>query len=85
MTRKYDEKGYCVEGVGSEGTGALIFCAVLCALLLSVFCFFAGYVLGTEQVRSAAEKADVGEFYLDGRRTIKFRWKTVTPEKVSEP
>jgi len=84
MTRKYNEKSYGEEE-GYDNTGALIFCIFLCVLIISVFCFLAGYAHGSEQVRSAAEKAGVGEFYMGGGRSVQFRWKTVTPEKVSTP
>lgn len=60
----------------------------LCILIGISLLVGMGYSIGlreAELVRVEAEKAGVGEFYLDDKRVIRFRWKTATPEKNTKP
>jgi len=70
-------------------TGIQILFLFLANLLLSIGCVGLGQSIGSkeakQQVRIDAEKAGVGEFYLDDKQAIKFRWKTATPEKAPQP
>jgi len=60
----------------------------MCVIIILTSLVGMGYSIGVleaERVRVEAEKAGVGEFYLDDKRVIRFRWKTATPEKATKP
>jgi len=60
----------------------------MCVIIILTSLVGMGYSIGVleaERVRVEADEAGVGEFYLDDKRAVKFRWKTATPEKNTKP